>query len=404
MKKTLTLLCAAAMVAACTKRTVVQDDLQPPVTKATVIDLNDFSYNGVLSLLNETKSLSNITFVDGDISKSVAELSVVNNVDALENQLLMLESAKDSVSVLITPDLITINTYQNGQEIAYVSYGNPQAQTAVADYYSQVVGQTKANGESLLTKSVSNQSLKMNLTRSQELLRNVENLPEPSYAFDDLQTKGWWSNLWNNIVEVFKPKPAPVPTADAPVLNIYMLKEKGSNNLPHEIKWQQEDAVKVIRGVQPNLKFNFIVESCSFKSPKTTDGWDACVKFEEWICKTKPYSARMGYDIFFLIRWGGWGILPGVSFTDVYDVNTPGKNIYTAGISSTNAWNEGTFAHELSHILGAQDIYNTSEKWKYTGDVMGMFSCNWFFNIGTKHTHPENIKIMQANLTKKGKK
>ena len=356
------------------------------------IDLRTMNYEGVMTLLSEQTSLKEVTFTDGEFTRTVPELVASENLDPDQAGVLVFNSSNptDSVELTVSPEYVAVRLTADSKLLAYLSYADGRQQAEVAGLYEEIAPATRS-GESLMTRSADNQSLRLDLSRIGEEMEanNVYELPERELKYQSsVATRGFFSSLFKKVTQVFKPAPAPAPKT--PSINIYLLRERGSSPITHEMNWQVNDAISALKDVQGNVKFNVSILNCDFKG--SSDSNKAIYDFRTWV-NNGQYKNTNG--IFILCRWGGWnnGTL-GKAFVGDYNVN---NDLKAYGISCTNAWNKFVMAHEIGHIFGAKHV---TPKWYqifWTADLMSANSYDW---LGSgKHKDDENRKEIKKRLT-----
>lgn len=361
--------------------------------KPVIIDLRTMSYEGVMTLLSEQTSLKDVIFTDGEFTRTV-ELVVSDNISSGNMEQLMFTSANpaDSLDLTVSPEYVAIRMTDNSESFGYIAYANEMQQQEIAELYENLVPTTRS-GEAAVTRSVGNASFKLNLTGVREVMKenNVYSLPETELKYQQTEmTKGFFSNLFKKVKQVFSPASVSVPKT--PTIDIYLLREKGSNPITHEMNWQVNDAIDALKDVHSNVKFNVHIENCNFKGTETTS--ESLPKFREWVNKSQ-YKNTNG--IFILCRWGGWSNNKlGRAYVGDYDVN---NDLKAYGISCTNAWSKYTMAHEMGHIFGAEHV---DAKWYEklcNSDIMTSGDFDWLSS--GKHKDRANRAEIKKRLTLK---
>ncbi|WP_455592290.1 M12 family metallo-peptidase [Bacteroides sp.] len=394
MNKVFFLASALALLASCGNH----DELAAPVPEQAPlsIDLLSMNYEGVMTLLSEQTSLKGVTFKDGDLTRTVGELSALDNLDPDQAELLAFNSVNpsDSLDMSVTPDYVSVCMNRNGERIAYLTYADAARQNEIINLYEEVAPATRS-GNPAVTRSADGGSFKVNLTEiamAMEKKYEAEGtyeLPEKelSYQEPSAATRGLFSNLFKKVSSVFKAAPAPV--VKTPTIDIYLLREKGSNPVTHEMNWQVNDAISALKDVQGNVKFNVHIANCDYRG--SNDAGAALEGFTSWV-KKSSYKNTNG--IFILCRWGGWSHNLGMAWMNDYNVN---NDLKAYGVSATNAWNKFTMAHEIGHIFGADHV---SPKWYqvfWSADLMASSSYDWLSS--GKHKDSGNRNVIKKNLT-----
>lgn len=363
------------------------------------IDLRTLNYEGVMTLLSEQTSLKEVTFTDGEFTRTVPELVASENLDPDQAELLVFNSSNptDSVELAVSPEYVAVRLTADSKLLAYLSYADGRQQAEVAGLYGQIAPATRS-GEPLMTRSADNNSLRLDLSGIREEMKagNVYELPEKELQYQSpVATRGFFSNLFKKVTQVFKPAPAPAPALKTlalktPTVNIYLLREKGSNPLTHEMNWQVNDAISALKDVQGYVKFNVSILNCDFKG--SSNSKETLPNFRTWV-NNSQYKNTNG--IFILCRWGGWSDNAlGRAYLRDYNVNND-KKAY--GISATNAWNKFTMAHEIGHIFGAEHVTSKWYQIFWTADLMSPKSYDWLSS--GKHKDNANRKEIKKRLT-----
>lgn len=359
------------------------------------IDLRTLNYEGVMTLLSEQTSLKEVTFTDGEFTRTVPELVASDAIDPDQAELLVFNAVNpaDSLDMSVTPEYVSVCLNRNGERIAYLAFADINRQKEIADLYEGLFATTRS-GKQIVTRGVDDGSFKMNLTgMASTALERFEaegtyELPEPDLKYQEpVATRGFFSNMFKKVVTSFKP--APKPAIETPVIDIYIMKERGSNNLAHEINWQVNNTIKSLKDVQSNVKFNIHIENCDFKG--TRDSHADLENFRKWIRDSKYKNVN---GLFFLCRWGEWKGAAGRAYISDYDVN---NDLQAYGVVSTCAISPYTLAHEMGHNLGAEHV---NVKWYQliNADLMAGNINPCFLGSG-KHKDNANRKEIKKRLT-----
>lgn len=393
MKKVLFAVSLLLAFTSCSKDEILPQGNENSLEPVT-IDLRAMSYEGVMTLLSEQTSLKDVTFTDGEFTRTV-ELVASDNISSGNMEQLMFTSANpaDSLDLTVSPEYVAVRMTDNSELFGYIAYANELQQQEIVDLYENLVPTTRS-GEAAVTRSVGNTSFKLNLTGIREAIEEnkIYSLPETELKYQQPEmTKGFFSNLYNKVKQAFSPAPVSVPKT--PTIDIYLLREKGSNPITHEMNWQVNDAIAALKDVQSNVKFNVHIENCGFKGSNNSK--DDLPKFRDWVKKSQ-YKNTNG--IFILSRWGIWiddNIL-GRAYVGDYNVN---NDLQAYGISATNAWNKFTMAHEIGHIFGAKHVESKWYQIFWTADLMADKSYDWLSS--GKHKDSANRAEIKKRLTLK---
>lgn len=373
------------------------DNLPAPVAEPepVSIDLRSMNYEGVMTLLSQQTSLKGVTLTDGEITRNISELVASSNVDAEVAGQLVFDAANptDSVDLTVTPEYVAVRMNVDGQRFAYMTFADQNQQNEIVGLYEETVPATRS-GAPAVTRGESNASFKLNLTAVAGVM-NARAQSEGSFALSEKElkyqasvvTRGFFSNLFKKIAAAFSPALAPV--VKTPTIDIYLMREKGSNPLTHEMNWQANDAMSALKDVQGNVKFNVYIKDCDYKGNKNAE--TTVNGFSNWM-RNSSYRATNG--IFILCRWGGWdGYLGMVEKVGDYNVN---NDLKAYGVSATNAWNKYVMAHEIGHVFGAVHV---AVKWwqLYGTDLMASESYDW---MGSgKHKNDANRNEIKRRMT-----
>ena len=392
MKRILLFVGLAVMLASCSKEPAEVPAV--PVSEPLKVNLASFTYEGLMTELSERTSLDKVILSDGTVTRTVS-LTASDDLDPDQASALVFNSAeRDSVDLTVTPSYAAIRMSCEGRSLAWIAYSDPQMQAAVEDRYASLTVDTKS-GTPVLTRSSADGAMALDLTAMAEAMSARAEASEEGYTLpdvpelaDEAATRGLYSNLFSSIASRFKP--ATKAVVKMPTVDIYLLKEKGANPATHEMNWQVNDAIKSLRDVEKNVKFNVHIQTVNYKG--TSDANYTLSMFD--------YYIRLNYKgvngIFVLCRWGGWkSNVLGMSYIGAYNVN---RKSPACVISCTNAWNKYTMAHEIGHSLGAEHV---KVPWyKLIGcDLMNSASSDWLSS--GKHKDKNNRATIKKNLTLK---
>lgn len=386
MKRLLFFASLLSILASCSKEP--QEGPQQPETKALEVALNSFTYESLMTDLSERTSLGEVVLRDGDMTRSVS-LTASDNLDPDQAGALVFNSADtDSVDLTVAPGYVAVRMTVDGRQKAWIAYGDPETQEAVEERYASLGAATKSGAAVMTRSAAEGGALCLDLTAMAESMGKDYVLPDVEEVPDVVATKGLFSNLWNKVVQVFKPAPKPAP--QAPTIDIYLCKERGANPLTHEMNWQVNDAITSLKDVQNNVKFNVHIVGCDFKGSNDSD--KDLPNFRNWVQKG---SYRNTNGVFVLCRWGGWGDnVLGMAYLRDYDVNNDRQSY---AVSCTNAWYSFCMAHEIGHNFGAEHVKANWYDYLYGTDLMlpgdnGPFKTN-------KHKNAKNREEIKRRLT-----
>lgn len=386
MKRLLFFAGLLSVLASCSKEP--QEGPRRPETKALEVALNSFTYESLMTDLSERTSLGEVVLSDGEQARSVS-LTASENLDPDQAGALVFNSADaDSVDLTVAPGYVAVRMTVDGRQKAWIAYGDPETQEAVAERYASLGAATKSGAAVMTRSAAEGGALCLDLTALAESMGSDYVLPDVEEVPDAFATKGLFSNLWNKVVQVFKPAPKPAP--QAPTIDIYLMKERGANPLTHEMNWQVNDAIASLKDVQSNVKFNVHIVGCDFKG--SNDSHNDLNNFRSWVQRS---SYRNTDGVFFLCRWGGWGDNAlGRAYCPDYDVNNDRK---AYGVTCTNAWFSFCMAHEIGHNFGANHVEMKWYDYLYGTDLMVPGSSGPFMT--NKHKNAKNREEIKRRLT-----
>ncbi|WP_288708644.1 zinc-dependent metalloprotease family protein [uncultured Alistipes sp.] len=386
MKRLLFFAGLLSILASCSKEP--QEGPQQPETKALEVALNSFTYESLMTDLSERTSLDKVVLSDGELTRSVS-LTASDNLDPDQADALVFNSADaDSVDLTVAPGYVAIRMTVDGQQKAWIAYGDPETQEAVEQRYASLGAATKSGSAVMTRSAVAGGALCLDLTAMAESMGSDYVLSDVEDVQDAVATKGLFSNLFKKVVGVFKPAPKPAPKT--PTIDIYLCKERGANPLTHEMNWQVNDAISSLKDVQSNVKFNVHIVSCDFKG--SNDAAKDAANFRNWVQKG---SFRNTDGIFVLCRWGGWGISTlGYAYIGDYDVNNDRQSY---AITCTNAWYKYCMAHEIGHNFGAEHVEMHWYDYLWNTDLMTPGDAGPFKTC--KHKNAKNREEIKRRLT-----
>ena len=387
MKRLLFFAGLLSILASCSKEP--QEGPAQPETKALEVALNSFTYESLMTDLSERTSLGEVVLRDGDLTRSVS-LTASDNLDPDQAGMLVFNSAAaDSVDLTVAATYVAIRMTVDGQQKAWIAYGDPETQEAVEERYASLGAATKSGAAVMTRSAVAGGAMCLDLTTMAESMGSDYVLPDVEEIPDAVATKGFFSNLFKKVTSVFKPAVA-ASTPKTPTIDIYLCKERGANPLTHEMNWQVNDAITSLKDVQSNVKFNMHIVGCDFKG--SNDSHKDLDNFRNWV---KKGAYRTTDGIFFLCRWGGWGNnVLGCAYLRDYDVNSDRKSY---GVTCTNAWYKYCMAHEIGHNFGAEHVEMSWYDYLWNSDLMcptdsGPFKTN-------KHKNAKNREEIKRRLT-----
>lgn len=375
-----------SLFASCSKDLL--EDPRQPEPKALEVALNSFTYESLMKDLSERTSLGEVVLHDGELTRRVS-LTASDNLDPDQADALVFYSADaDSVDLTVAAAYVAVRMTVDGQQKAWIAYGDPATQEAVEDRYASLGAATKSGPVIMTRSAVAGGAMCLDLTVLAESMGSDYVLPDVAEVPEAVATRGFFSNLFKKVASIFKPASTPAPKT--PTVDIYLCKERGANPLTHEMNWQVNDAISSLKDVQSNVKFNVHIVSCDFKG--SNDAETDLTNFRNWVTNS---SYRNTDGIFFLCRWGGWGSsVLGCAYMDDYDVNSDRK---AYGVGCTNAWYKYTIAHEIGHNFGADHVKMSWYDYLWNSDLMCSSDTGPFKTC--KHKNSKNREEIKRRLT-----
>jgi fragilysin len=370
MKKVAFLFILSLLLFSCNNENIKEDSSN--ATTGAAIDLDNLNYSTVSGLLKKVSGKEDLTVIkDGKNHQVSIDLSP----DSIKGEDVKLfeGNPEDSISLALSPDYVTVVIHIDGNQYNYVDYKDTVKMKEVNALYKKQLSSLGRGEDSSMIRSTGKRGLGLNVTKLQNLY------PEKKCVSPEF-TK-------SQLAEVEAERSISLRSASDirnGVVTVYILKEKGSNPIAHEITWQINNASSSIRDVNSRITFNFVIESCDYSGGEAADA--SLQGFRNWVQTSSKYKGDGG-DIFFLVRWGGWNSsILGRSYVNTYNVRRA-SNSYAYGISCTTAWYPTVLSHEMGHIFGAVHVSSIF-------DLMYP-SCHWF--IRNKHSNSTNRSVINSN-------
>jgi fragilysin len=370
MKKVAFLFVLSILVFSCNNENVREDNAK--TTTEAIIDLDNFNYSAVSGLLKSVSGKEGLTVIKDE---KIHHVSIDLSPDSIKGEDVKLfeGNPEDSISLALSPDYVTVVIHVDGNQYNYVDYKDTVKMKEFNTLYKNQLSSLGSGEDSSMIRNTGNRGLELNVTKLQNLC------PEKKCVSPEF-TK-------SQLAEVEAERSMSLRSSSDirnGVVTVYILKEKGSNPIAHEITWQINNASSSIRDVNSRITFNFVIDNCDYAGGDAADV--SLQGFRNWVQTSSKYKGDVG-DIFFLVRWGGWnsGIL-GRSYVNTYNVRSA-SNSYAYGISCTTAWNPTVLSHEMGHIFGAVHVSSIF-------DLMYP-SCHWF--IRNKHCNSTNRSVINSN-------
>lgn len=397
MKKSLLLVGVLLALVSCSNPIIDQQSVEPttPTAPTVELDLNNFTYEEVLSKLTDAPSLENVVLRDGDTSYAVS-FGANANLGSGDEPVLMLQAEGSTSSYFtdlnVSPQCIAIRVFRGDDSKAWVIYSNPEMQMAVEKSYSELNTLTR-NGRSAVTPGVNGTTaMSFDLSEWGNLVttRGVGfEIPRDTNVPELAQTR---SAQYESIIEDLRAKYVPQTKASYPTISIWMIKESGANPLYHEMQWQVSDSQHSLTDVQWRVYTEYYTRSSDFRG--TNDAEKDLYNFRAWVLKSQYKSTK---GVFMLCRWGGWsnGTI-GIAFVGDYNVN---YDFQGYGLSATTCWYKANMAHEVGHIFGAGHVPMQWHDYIYNSDLMCPITSgpckNW------RHANQANRNLIYESMTVK---
>lgn len=381
-------------MASCSKN-IITDQPVEPTTPTLELDLNNFTYDEVLTKLTEAPNLKKIALKDGDSTYNLS-LRALDKISSGDEPILMLQADGSTSShftdLNVSPECVSVRVYRGDFAKAWVIYSNPDMQTAVEEAYSGLNAVTKS-GKPAVTPGVNGTTaMSFDLTTWTSVVTTKGTgfeIPRDANIPEIAETK---ASAHERAVADLRARYVPQTKASYPTISIWMIKEQGANPLYHEMQWQVGDAQHSLTNVQWKVYTEYYTRTSDFRG--SNDSENDLYNFRTWV-RSGQYKNTKG--VFMLCRWGGWGgSVLGRAFVGDYNVNYDTQGY---GITCTTCWYKCNMAHEVGHIFGAEHVQMKWYDYLYNSDLMCPETSgpgkNW------RHTNQNNRNIISANMTMK---
>lgn len=383
MKSKLQLLCMCLLVflVSCT------NEIEKPIAS------DDFQESGFTEL-DLTKSLSDFVQLKSDLIKSnkirlITPTFERNLIDVtkddgiVSDESICLKTSNDSISIMIGDACITIISHVTSTEY----YLLHESEEFIQDYSRSLLTQTKKE-DGVITRQASKNCIVLtglnSQTNSSDVLTGDDKPLTP--ADESVLTKGVWPDRWRDVVR------------------IWLIRHSGFAVMQHEVNWQQQHAVTMMRSVNPQVKIEFYTRFSNFRAGY--NAYETLDRFKEWLNIHKnrghEWSGSVGKDIFVLISHTGYGNISGLAYLNVYEKRRQ-LNPSAIAVSAVNPiTSDMTLGHEIGHLLGARHTdYTWWERWPLGGGI-------WKRDIMTTGDHiimrspecrdPNNVRTVRESL------
>lgn len=319
---------------------------------ATELNLQNFSYDGIKSLVEGNEASHSIRLIDGDVVKEISCLRKIEGFELYdeENTATFYEGAnEDSISVIVGDDYASIKFNYKGDELGYVTSTD---QAMVANALAAYEGvETRSGGASAVTRSASNSnSFKMNIT---QLVKG-----------SDKESKCTIAEVTDEEKADLNEEPEPYATTRTAyytqwprgnTLTIHLVRDQ--SNMPNEweVNWQVNDMINSIRDTRPDINVKVWRSNTGYRRA-SFNGQQELDRFIDY-CRSSsfPWKEAVDHDIIFLIGWGEYSDCAGRAYQNTYKLSRY-NNSWAFGVSATYAASPKNLAHEVGHILGAGHV------------------------------------------------
>lgn len=371
-----------------------QNNVESPVdemSSAVELNLQNLSYNDVVSVLNGGTEIHNLKLTDGDIVKTVPLLKKMERVEiggSDENNAVFYSGAdEDSISIVLENSYASIKFRNKGEELGYVATTHQEDLERSIEKYNELIPQTRG-ANTMLTRATGSNSMKLNISAMSRTLLS-EDQPAPCKTLEaeqteemdnPTQTRGYYNyTRW--------------PRGNQ--LTIHLIADYGNYPLEWEVTWQVWDVFTSLHDIRPDLDIKVWISGTNYHCSHRNNSDLTLNSFINY-CRSSsfPLNETAGHDIVFLVGWGQYGNAAGVSYTDTYKLSRY-NNSWAYGVCATSVLYAKVLAHEVGHILGAHHVAATPW-WQFwwNDDVMAP----WCGKLAPYHWDSSNRNAIWNNL------
>lgn len=296
-----------------------------------MFNLIDYKYDDVRELTDEFIN-QEVTFNhEGNSFKALLVPNAFIQDYTPTNKTRFYNSGEDNqISVTINETYATLQYKIGDIQYATVAYRDETVHAKITKFYAEHLPEAV---KETVTLSPSQSVVQVNITAA------IQANPEKAYyKYQEIPEE-----------EVKKEEKEGSATKGQSIM-LYTVIDRTHRPMDHEVEWQIDNICKSLNFLTGTTLGVYLHEG---EYDGGSDADSTLHNFRNWV---KANKANADYDIYFLIRWGGWnaGTL-GEAYLNSYDVNS-NKHPWTYGISCTTCLYPWTFAHEMGHILGADHV------------------------------------------------
>lgn len=361
IKRVLPLVCLSLLFS-CQQNELSDGSDSDTAVDVTEFDLQNFSYDDLRSLLGNRESVRNVVFKDGEIVKEVKLLSLDSNVDLYdktseEKTFFFRGADTDSISVIMDHSYASVKFMQQGEELGYLAFVNPETAEVVISDYEEAVPATRTGAVPAITRSASRGSFKLNLTKLQKAAGNDKTEDsEGVTTCHAVEAPAVSEALLAEVPSAETRTPYYTQWPRGNTMTIHLERDTWDKPWEHEIDWQVSSMMSSIRGIHSGIKVKIWRSTTNFSS-RGTDYINILPTFRAHCIKsTYPWKEAVERDIFFLVKHYHYRNAAGLAHLNTYKQSRY-NNPYAFGFFACTILNgSNIFAHELGHILGAYHV------------------------------------------------
>lgn len=328
-----------------------------------IFHLIEFGYDDVKKLTEEFLN-QEVAFTDGEnVFNAILAPNTFIEDHTPTNKTRFYNSGENHlISVTLNHTYATLQYTLEEREYAVVAYRDKTAHVQIAEFYAEHLPDAVQH---VVTLSASKGSVRVDITAG------IEANPEKAfYKFLEIPEAEKNSEKKES------------PVTKGPLIMLHTVIDRGHRPMDHEVEWQIDNICKSL---------NFLTGTALgiYRHDGEYNGSDdadsTLTNFRNWV---KTNKANADYDIYFLVRWGGWnkGTILGEAYLNTYNVNT-NHHPWAYGISCSTCLYPWVLAHEMGHILGAEHVTDNKDI-MYPGSVI---SCTG------RHRNESNIGKLKGN-------